>query len=514
MSKAIPAVKLNIIDRLIGYLAPAAGLRRVSARSVLAQYEAATPSRKRKFSKAGKSSNDLVQHGAVAMKNQARALERDHDIARGVIRVMVNNIIGPNGIGVEPQPRRKDGTIHEEYAKSLRYWYRKWCLAPEVSHRFHWSKCCRMMCQAWVRDGEVFAQKVMGPVNFLTHGTRIPFSLEMFESDLVPMDYDDESKNIRQGIQRNTWGQPTYAYVYKGMPGESNYSVRSSDLKAIEWDRIIHLASINRIGQLRGVTEFASIITRLEDIKDYEESERVAAKIAAALTAYVKKGSPELYEQAPGTTVGPDGNAEPREISFEAGMIIDSLGIGEEIGLIDSNRPNPNLITFRQGQLRAVAAGFGASYSSISRDYNGTYSAQRQELVEQWINYAILTDDFIGEVQQPVWSTFVDIAHRSGVVPMPADVDPDTADDALYVGQSMPWIDPLKEAMAWHALVRDGFASEVEVMRKRGVNPRDVLEQIDAHRKAAKEKGLIFSSDMANDLVKKIIEDTPAKIDD
>lgn len=513
MDKSKQVVSLNFIDRLIGFMAPSAGVRRAAARTVLAQYEAATPSRKRKFSKAGKSANELVQHGAVAMRNQARALERDHDIARGIIRTMVNNIIGPNGIGVEPQPRRKDGTIHEEYAQALRYWYRKWCLTPEVSHRFHWAKCCRMMCQTWIRDGEVFAQKVIGPVQYLTHGTRIPFSLEMFEADLIPMDYDDESKNIRQGIQRNTWGQPTYAYVYKGMPGENNYTIRSTDLKPIEWDRIIHLASINRVGQLRGVTEFASVITRLEDIKDYEESERVAAKIAAALTAYVKKGSPELYEQQPGGSIAADGTPEPREISFEAGMIIDSLGIGEEIGLIDSNRPNPNLITFRQGQLRAVAAGFGASYSSISRDYNGTYSAQRQELVEQWINYAILTDDFIGEVQQPVWANFVDIAHRSGVVPMPADVDPDTADDALYVGQSMPWIDPLKEAMAWHNLVRDGFASEVEVMRKRGVNPRDVLEQIYAHRQACKEKGLIFSSDMAHDLVQKMIDAAPDKTD-
>ena len=180
------------------------------------------------------------------------------------------------------------------------------------------------------------------------------------------------------------------------------------------------------------------------------------------------------------------------------GMIIDSLAVGEEIGMIDSNRPNPNLITFRQGQLRAVAAGVGASYSSLARDYNGTYSAQRQELVEQWINYAVLTDEFVGQLVQPVWQDFVQIAHLSGVVPIPKDVDPTSADDALYVGQSMPWIDPLKEALAWHSLVQDGFASEVEVMRKRGANPRDVLEQIAAHRKAVAEKGLIFGADFAN----------------
>jgi hypothetical protein len=33
---------------------------------------------------------------------------------------MVNNMVGPNGIGVEFQPRRADGTIHEPYAAALR----------------------------------------------------------------------------------------------------------------------------------------------------------------------------------------------------------------------------------------------------------------------------------------------------------------------------------------------------------------------------------------------------------
>jgi lambda family phage portal protein len=254
-----------------------------------------------------------------------------------------------------------------------------------------------------------------------------------------------------------------------------------------------HIASLDRIGQLRGVSEFASVITRLEDIKDYEESERIAAKVAASLTAYVKKGSPDNFG------ADPDAPADqPRELNLSPGMIIDSLAVGEEIGMIDSNRPNPNLVTFRQGQLRAVAAGLGGSYSSISRDYSGTYSSQRQELVEQWIHYAVLCDEFVGQFVQPTWNDFVLAARLSGVVPMPADVDPDTADDALFVGQSMPWIDPLKEAMAWQALVEAGFASEVEVMRKRGVNPRDVLEQITAHRKECAEKGLVFKSNFAN----------------
>lgn len=491
---------LNPVDKLISFFSPAAGLKRLGARRVLNQYEAAQPSRMRKFARDQRSPDLQVQQGAVAIRTLARNLEQNHDIARGALRVLVNNVIGPNGIGIEPQPRKKDGSINTEYAKALRDAWRDWCLTPEVTQRHHWAKVQRMMAKTWFRDGEAFTQSFTGAVPYLDHGTRVPFSLEMFEADMIPMDYTDASKGIRQGIQRNTWGKPTGYWVWKNFPIDLNMTLtRQNDLKFIPAANMLQLASVDRIGQMRGVSEFASVITRLEDIKDYEESERIAAKVAAALTAYVKKGSPDLYNSSDSTQVDANGNQMSRELSLAPGTIIDNLAIGEEIGLIDSNRPNPNLITFRQGQLRAVAAGLGGSYSSIARDYNGTYSAQRQELVEQWIHYAVLTDEFVGQFVQPVWKQFVLAAHMSGQARMPADLEPFSEDDCLFVGQSMPWIDPLKEANAWHQLVQDGFASEVEVIRKRSGNPRDVVNQIKAFRDDAKEKGLVFGSDLANE---------------
>ena len=66
------------------------------------------------------------------------------------------------------------------------------------------------------------------------------------------------------------------------------------------------------------------------------------------------------------------------------GMIFDSLLPGESVEILDANRPNSALIDFRSAMLKMVAAGAGSSYSSIARDYDGTYSSQRQELVESF----------------------------------------------------------------------------------------------------------------------------------
>jgi len=493
------SIKLNAVDRVVSFFNARAGVRRLQARMVLAQYEAARPSRLRKFARDQRSPDLQVRQGAVALRTLARNLEQNHDIARGAMRTMVNNFVGPNGIGIEPQPRKKDGTIHTEYAKALRDAFRDWSQKPEVTQRHSWAKVQRMMAKTWIRDGECFAQELIGNIKYLDHATRVPYSLELFEADMVPMDYNEKKKGIRQGIQRNAWGKPTAYWVWRQFPNDRAALTLSTNLKSIDASRMLHIAALDRIGQLRGVSEFASVITRLDDIKDYEESERIAAKVAAALTAYVKKGSPDMWDGS-GTPQDENGNPLPREINMSAGTIIDGLAMGEEIGMIDSNRPNANLVGFRQGQLKAVAAGVGAGYSSIARDYDGSYSSQRQELVEQWVNYAVLTDEFVSQCVQPVWQSFVLAAHLSGVVPMPKDLELHSEDDALYVGQSMPWIDPMREAKAWHQLVRDGFASEVEVMRKRGVNPRDVIEQLAAFRKEAKEKDLLMDSNPATDM--------------
>ena len=483
---------MNIVDRMIGYLDPIAGLRRRAARSVLGSYDAAEPSRMRKFRREAATQNQLVTKSAGAVRAQVRHLARNHDIARGALRTMVNNVVGAKGVGVEPQPRRADGTIHEEYAKALTTLWLDWQRRPEVTHRLHFSQVQRLLCRAWLRDGESFAQRLVGPVAYYDHATRVPYSLEMFEAEMVPMDYSD-GQRITQGIERNAWGKPVHFWVYKRSPDALFRLPNSADLKPIPFDAIYHLATFDHISQMRGISEFASVITRLEDIKDYEESERVAAKIAAMLTAYIKKGTPDLYQPAEGDTAG-----SARSIGLAPGMIIDDLAIGEEIGLIDSKRPNPNVLTFRQGQLRAVAAGIGASYSSISRDYGGTYSSQRQELVEQWIHYATLTDEFVGMFLQPVWEDFVKAAELSGVLPVPRDLDLQSQTEATYVAQAMPWIDPLKEAISSQALVQAGLASEIEMIRRRGAVPRDVLEQIDAYRKLAKEKGLTFTTMVAD----------------
>ncbi len=477
----------NLIDRLISYVSPAAGVRRAHARKVLAYYEAAKSDRLRKNRRETGSGNLAVSRAGSSLRQQARHLEQNYDIARGVLGVLVANTVGPNGIGVEPQPRRKDGSIHDEFARQLLELYKDWSKKPEVTWCHDWPAAQRLIARTWFRDGECMVQTVEGMTPYLDHGTRVPFSVEMMEPDLVPMDKSSsvvDGSRIEQGIEINTWGRPMAFHVLKEFPGEGGSAFSTgSQTKRISADRMLHIATRDRIRQLRGVSIFASVLNRFDDLKDYEESERVAAKVAASMAAFIKKGSPDLY--AP-----PEQEGDQRQLRFRPGMVFDDLRPGEEIGTIDTNRPNPNLETYRSGQIKAIAAGTGPTFSSVAKTYDGTYSAQRQELVEGWIAYATLSAEFAGRIVRPVWEKIVALSILSGAVKVPADIDRNTLNDAIFIGPQMPWIDPAKEAEAWATLEDRAYASGPEIIRKRGGNPMDTLEQQARWRREKESRGL------------------------
>ncbi len=483
---------MNRLDRAIAYVSPVWASRRARARVLAAAYEAADPGRLRSKSRDYGSGNSAAAMGGVAIRIQARALERNHDIARNALNVLVQNVVGPAGIGVEFQPRLRNGDIDEAVAEQLRPLWLEWCKRPEVTWQHDWASAQRLLARTWFRDGEALVQELMGIVPLLDHGTRVPYSLELIEPDLLPYDYSDPSRGILHGVERNAWGRPVGYHLYKQHPGDPN-AMMLPDMKRVPADRIRHLKLIDRIGQVRGVSLFASVLTRLDDLKDYEESERIAAKIAASMAAVIIKGDPQQYPEGGYM----DASGQPmadRRMRFQPGMVFDDLRPGESVSTIDSNRPNANLEPYRNGQLRAVSGGFGVSFSSLAKNYGGTYSSQRQELVEQYGAYGVLSMEYINQCARVVTERFVSMAYATGQLTLSSDSNPAALTDALYIAPAMPWIDPKKEAEGLALMEDNVYMSAPEIIRRRGANPRDVLDQESAWQVKLREWGLSRTS--------------------
>lgn len=489
---------MNPIDALLKPLSPGWALKRAQSRRMLAFYESSKPSRVRKNPKDNRSGNALTDGASETLRGQARHLEQNHDICRGILTCLVNNVVGPKGIGVEFQPKNEDGTVNKELAEALSWYFGEWGRHPETTGEYNWAKTQRMVARSWFRDGEVLSKSLLGNVPLLRHNTLVPYSLELLEADHIA-DLDDPSKGLIQGIERNQWGQRRFVYIYDEHPGDARgFKMKYRRIAAEDVD---HLKMTDRIRQNRGVSVFAAVLGRLNDLKDYEESERVAARISAAMAMYIQKGSPETY-------IPPqDGDETSREFPVSPGTVFDNLAQGEKIETIQSNRPSQLLQPFRDSMLKAIASGTGAGNSTISKNYDGTYSAQRQELVEQWVNYAALSDEFISGFVAPVVRRFIKIAVMSGMVKVPRGIDRDTLMDVDFLTPAMPWIDPKKEAEGHEANLRLRITSPQKIIRSRGDNPDEVLDQIEQWQTKLRDRNIKVEPEPANQRASSFQED-------
>ena len=152
---------MNLIDRLLEPLAPELVARRLAAREAIQAYEAARPGRTHKAKRQPLGADTSLQKSAVSMREQCRKLDEDHDLVTGLLDRLEERVVGGSGIGVEPLPRRLDGSVHAELAMEIRSAWAEWSLSPETSGELTRPQVERLMCRTWLRDGEGLAQKLM-----------------------------------------------------------------------------------------------------------------------------------------------------------------------------------------------------------------------------------------------------------------------------------------------------------------------------------------------------------------
>ena len=501
-----PLAKLGRIETFLTKLAPSWGLRRQYNKIRLAQtvraYESIEITRLRRQRQDARSADQINNVSVDKLRYQARYLDENHDLARSVLNTLVTQVVG-TGLLTFPMVKNNAGELMNDVNDTLQTLWEDWSKVPEVTQCDDWGRVQRLACRSWFRDGEVFAQMIKGDVPLLDHGTEVAYSIEQLEADLCPLALNDGALGIRQGIKKNAWGRPNTYYFFKQYPtegpGDSTLTGLSSsasfatldNVKGIIAQNMIHLKLADRIRQTRGVSLFASIFTRLDDLKDYEESERMAARIGAAFAFAITK------------TIDYDGGGETdpnrfREMDLAPGIIADTLQPGESVESLKNERPDNKITDFRANQLKAVAGGTNASYSEIAKDFEGSYSSQRQELVTQARIYQQIRNEFVRAFYAPIYQGFVETARDQGLVDL-AGANPLTIFDAEHVGLGTPYIEPERETNSATKQVQAGFKSKSQVILESGGNPRAVQKQLRREREEDNEDGLIFSSDFAND---------------
>lgn len=457
-----------VIEKVFPNWALKRQIQRLHLENVKRAYEAGRPGDFYKRNPgAGNSANTNLEMAGEFMRDRARYFDENLDIVSGLFDTLVLNVVG-NSDPIRPLIRNTDGSLNTAANTAVLRLWREWGLAPTVCGGYSLLQALKLSCRSWLRDGEFLTRLVRKSTG--NGPSRVPLSIELIEADYLPFNKNRDEKgssNIIQGVEIDRFNRVLAYHLLKGSPDELAAQFIDTDTRRITADQILHLKFSRRVNQVRGVTLLHSVMNRLDDLKDYEESERIAARVAAAMTGYIKKPGDGLGKQ----------ESDGRKFEMSPGMVFDNLLPGEEIGTIASNRPNPELVNWRHAMLRAVAAGTMSNCSTISRDYNGTFSSQRQELLESSPLYESLRQDYVDSYLGPIWREFIKMSRVAGLISTDG-IAPETLDDIEIRKVDLGWIDPEKQSNAIETAIKNGITTRGQEIRNSGGDPAAVFAEI------------------------------------
>jgi len=235
------------------------------------------------------------------------------------------------------------------------------------------------------------------------------------------------------------------------------------------------------------VPMLASAIQRLHMVAGYEQAEVVRARASSALMGFIT--SPE------GELMGDEVVDGERVSNFEPG-VFKYLAPGESVTVPQLDAPDGQLEPFMRAMLRAMAAGVGCSYETISRDFSQTnYSSSRLSLLEDRENWKALQQFMIENFHRPVFEAWLEMAVLSGVLNLPAyETDPERYRQVRWMPRGWAWVDPAKEVDAYKEAVRCGFKTQADVVAEQGGDLEELLLARKAEVDRADELELYFDS--------------------
>ena len=446
----------------------------------------------------GNTSADSEVYGsAQKLRDRARQLCRDNDYARQAIRAIEGNVVG-QGIPFQAQVRmvrgggRLDAPVNDQIEQAWKRWTKARFCHTGGKLTFHDIE--RLVIRSVAESGEVFVRLVKQPFG----GSQVPLALEVLEADQLDDGLNGRSQQgneIRMGVEVDTWGRPVAYHFLAYHPGDyqfSNQQISTQRHKRVPADEVIHLYRVERPGQTRGVTWFASAIQRLHHLSGYEQAEVVRARASSALMGFIT--SPE------GELMGDEVMNGERVSSFEPG-VFKYLAPGESVTVPQLDAPDGQFEPFLRAMLRALAAGVGCSYETVSRDFSQTnYSSSRLSLLEDRDHWRILQNWLIENLHQRVFDVWLDMAVLSGALPLANyELQADRYKAVRWMPRGWAWVDPAKEVEAYAMAVRNGFKTLAEVVAEQGGDLEELMQARRQELDDAEALDLKFDTDPGSD---------------
>jgi len=366
---------VNWLDRTVGFVSPAAGLRRARQRAAMRLlfrgYEGAKLGRRTDgWVTAGTGANTEIGPALVRLRDRSRDLVRNNPYAAKAVQAVVSNLVGT---GILPRAR-SDDTALNDHTDKLWARFAEACDADDLTD---FSGLQALIVRAMVESGECLLRIRERRIE---EGLPVPLQLQLLEPDHLDTTKTGELANggfVVQGVEFDALGRRRAYWLYPVHPGEvATFRKASLSSRPVPATSVLHLFDRLRPGQVRGVPWFAPVILKLRDLDDYDDAELVRKKIEACFAAFVTGSEDEETLGSAGTDA--DGG---RVENFEPGMI-EYLAPGKDVKFASPTHAG-GYAEYMRVQLHAIAAGVGLTYELLTGDLSQVnYSSIRAGLIE------------------------------------------------------------------------------------------------------------------------------------
>lgn len=506
---------MNILDKAIAAVNPAAALRREKARWQLeamgrfmnSGYDESGASHSKNSMKgwnaSSKSPQEDIDRHLHTLRQRSRSLMMSAPIAVSAIKTNRTNIVGV-GLRARPTIDRIALGISEAEAKAwedktqreFELWAKsKHCDSTKVNNFYEMQQ---IACTSWLMNGDAVALAKYSDSEsaFMPYGLRI----HMIESDKVCNPYSSGSNVNLQQINPDTGNR-----IYNGVEIDKNGAVvayhicntypQSSLQAEKEWKRVeafgkrtgfpnvLMIFESERAEQYRGVPYLAPVIESLKQLTRYSEAEIMAAVINGFFTVFItsEKGTSEI----PFTGIRDDdseGADDARNYGLGPGMI-NILAPGEDIKMADPARPNTNFDAFTTAFAKYIGAALEIPYELLLKQFGASYSASKAALEEAWKAFRMKRAWLVNDFCQPIYEMWLVEAIAKGRIKAPGFYLDAAIREAwckcTWNGPSQGMLDPLKEINAATKRVELGISTrQRETMEMNGGSFDDNSEQL------------------------------------
>jgi len=485
---------MNLLDKIVGYFSPHAGLKRAQARQLLKRsYQGAEANRLTNNKKPRNQSADqemMGPYGADALRAWGRALVRDNAYAWNVVDTIVSNVVG-DGITAQSTYETPDGEDVEDVNDIRDKTFAEWCEVADINGELTFAEIQILAKREMVEAGEVLIRKISTPNKTYKGITRpVPFALELIEADRISMERDtfatrinkENGNRVIRGIELDDKGKPVAYWIYPEHPN-SPYTVQNQVPERINASEIIHLYRKDRVGQTRGVTWFAPVMSWMRDLGVYVDNEIQASAVASCFGVAIKSDMPIGSLMPPNGEDTTDTSGNSLEY-LEPAMVV-RLRPGESVESINPGRPNSASEPWINLMIRGICAGTGTNYEAIAKDFSKTsYSSSRSSKLEDRPRYKRGQNFIVHHLCLPVF-----LEDRRKVAPVEWQLP------------EQEWVDPMSEQQAAELSLKSYTDTAQNVLGARGLSYRAVYYQAAKERKLRLKLGLLTPEEQTTQMM-------------